>query len=83
MWTRPYGGMNAEYWVIPTNKPVYGPRYLAEQIKKCTYHRLIMQNIVTESNRLGQVYGSMAVESTIQRLDAYPVNTRKSIFMSV
>src|SRR5258706_11499949 len=28
MWTRPYGGMNAEYWVIPTNKPVYGPMYL-------------------------------------------------------
>ncbi len=28
-----------------------------------------------------QFYGSVAVDSVIQRLDAYPVSQRKSIFM--
>jgi hypothetical protein len=82
IWTRPYGGMPAEWWKVPVNKPVWGPRYLAEQIKRCYYHRLIMQpNQPTESNGLGQFYGSMAADTTIQRLDALPVSTRRSVFM--
>jgi len=82
LWTRPYGGMPAEYWKVPTNKPVWGPRYLAEQIKKCNYHRLKMQqNVVTETNGYGQMYGALAVDTTVQRLDARPVSTRKSVFM--
>src|SRR5271169_3719461 len=43
IWTRPYGGMSAEFWRVPTNKPVWGPRYLAEQIKRARYARLVMQ----------------------------------------
>ena len=31
--------------------------------------------------RGNQYYGSMAVDTTIQRLDALPVSTNKSIFM--
>lgn len=82
IWTRPYGGVNAEYWRVPTNKPVWGPRYLAEQIKKATYHRLVMkQNIVTEANSVGQMFGAMAADTIVQRLDAMPVSSRKSIFM--
>jgi len=37
IWTRPFGGMPAEFWKVPVNKPVWGPRYLAEQIKRCYY----------------------------------------------
>lgn len=82
VWTKPYGGMPAEYWEVPVNKPVWGPRYLAEQITKARHHRLIMD----ESKSIGgdgrtQYYGAMAVDTIVQRLDARPVSTRKSIFM--
>lgn len=81
MWTKPYPGMPAEEWDVPVNKPVWGPRYLAEQIKRKFYHRLVMQDRPTSSEGGMQYYGSMAVDTTIQRLDANPVSTRKSIFM--
>lgn len=82
MWTRPFGGMPAEYWRVPTNKPVWGPRYLAEQIKRKCYHRLVMQqNQINSSDGMGQYYGNLAVDTTVQRLDAHPVSQRKSIFM--
>ena len=85
IWTRPYGGMPAEFWKIPPNKPVWGPRYLAEQIKRKYYHRLVMQETrssnLVGSDGMGQYYGSLAADTTIQRLDAHPVNQRKSLFM--
>src|SRR5574338_713808 len=81
MWTKPYPGMPAEEWDVPVNKPVWGPRYLAEQIKRKFYHRLVMQDRPTSSEGGMQYYGSMAVDTTIQRLDANPVSTMKSIFM--
>ena len=83
MWTKPFPGLPAEFWKVPVNKPVYGPRYLAEQIKRARYHRLIMQEskMVGADNR-AQYYGQMAVDTTVQRLDALPVSSNKSIFMS-
>jgi len=82
IWTRPYPGMAAEMWQVPTNKPVWGPRYLAEQIKRKFYHRLIMQqHNISSSDGLGNYYGSMAVDTTVPRLTAAPVSSRKSIFM--
>lgn len=81
-WTRPFPGMPAEEWKVPVNTPVWAPRYVAEQIKSCSYHRLKMQQHVgTGSDGMGQYYGSMAVDTTVQRLDAIPVSTRKSVFM--
>jgi hypothetical protein len=81
MWTRPFAGVNAEFWKIPCNKPVWAPRYVAEQLKKKYYHRLVMQQNVNGSDGNGQYYGTMAVDTTVQRLDAIPVSSRKSIFM--
>lgn len=82
LWTKPFAGMPAEEWSVPTGKPVWGPRHLAERLAGCKYHRLTMQqNVVTESNHVGQMFGAMAVDTTIQRLDAIPVSARKSIFM--
>jgi len=82
LWTRPFPGVPAENWVVPVNTAVWGPRYLAEQIKGCTYHRLHMQQHTgTGSDGMGQYYGAMAVDKTIQRLDALPVSKKKSIFM--
>lgn len=82
LWTKPYAGMPAEFWQVPSGKPVWGPRYLAERLHGCTYHRLVMQqNVGTSSDHMGQYYGAMAADTTVQRIDAIPVSTRKSIYM--
>lgn len=82
MWTRPYAGMPAEFWEVPVNRPVWGPRYLAEQIKRCSYHRLVMsENKITSSDGMGSYYGQMAADTTVQRLDCHPISQRKSVFM--
>jgi hypothetical protein len=80
-WTRPFGGIPAEYWEVPVNKPVWGPRYLAEAISSKKYHRFVMENRPVESNGMGTVYGAMAVQQTVQRLDAFPVSMQKTIAM--
>ncbi len=80
MWTHPFGGVGAEFWEVPTNKPVWGPRYLADQIQRKSYSRLIMENNTTERTGMGTFYGTLAADTKIQRLDAYPVTERKSIF---
>lgn len=82
LWTKPFPGCPAEYWNVPSNKPVWGPRFLAERLKGCQYHRLTMlQNQTTGSDGMGQYYGAMAVDTTVQRLDAHPVSQKKSVFM--
>ncbi len=81
LWTKPYAGMPAEEWKVPVNTPIWGPRYLAERIKGCTYHRLKMQQNTVGADGMGQYYGTMAVDTTVQRLDALPVSTKKSVFM--
>lgn len=82
MWTKPFAGVPAQFWKVPVNKPVWGPRYLAEQIKKCCYHRLRMdQSVSAGADGMGQYYGSMVADLTVQRMDAHPVSSRKSVFM--
>lgn len=81
VWVKPFAGLPAEWWKVPVNKPVWGPRYLAERIKGCSYHRLTMQESVTQNHGMGQFYGQMAADTTIQRLDAMPATKTKSIFM--
>ena len=82
LWTRPYGGVHAMFWKVPVNTPVWGPRYLAEQIQGRKYHRLTMQeNRSAGSDGVASYHGAMAVDTTIQRLEARPVSTRKSVFM--
>lgn len=81
IWTLPFTGMEAEYWEVPTNKPVWGPRYLAEQIKRKFYHRLVMTRSNNVQDGFGQYYGTMAADTTIQRLDAVPATEKRSVFM--
>jgi|ERR1700691_84502 len=81
LWTKPYGGIAAEWWEVPVNIPVFGPRYLAERIKGAVYHRFFMSDTVREQGSGVIYHGSMSVDKTIQRLDAYPVSEKKSIFM--
>jgi hypothetical protein len=83
LWTKPYAGMSAEEWKVPVNKPIWGPRYLANRLKDCTYHILTMEpgNGVSGSDYAGTYQGSVAVKQTINRLDAIPATKRRSIFM--
>lgn len=81
-WTKPFPGVPAEYWVVPTNKPVWAPRYVAEQIKRCNYHRLKMDLRTTVgADFMGSYQGNIVIDTTVQRLDATPVSSRKSVFM--
>lgn len=82
-WTKKFPGQPAEFWKIPVNTPVWGPRYLAEQLSSRTYHRLVMkQDKITGSDQQGnQYFGAMASDTTINRLNARPVNTKRSVFM--
>lgn len=84
LWTKPYAGVPAMFWQIPVNKPVWGPRYLAERIKACQYHRLKMEEHVTGGDELGagnKYYGQMVVDTIVNRLDAKPVSVQRSVFM--
>lgn len=84
VWTRPFGGLPAQFWEVPVGKVVWGPRHLAEQLKKAHYHRMKTLDVPTASDRGHQFYGCPVVDHTIQRLDAKPVsNNRKSIFMGM
>lgn len=83
LWTKPFPGVPCEEWKVPTNKPVWGPRYLAEQIARKFYHRLKTEDrpIAEIGSGITQT-GQMVVDTTIQRLSAVPVTRRKSIFMN-
>jgi len=81
MWTKPYAGVPAEFWQIPSNKIVNAPRYVAEQIKKTKYRRLKMSDTTTGQDGMGSYYGNLVADTIVQRIDAYPVSNRKSIFM--
>jgi hypothetical protein len=82
IWTKKFRGIPSEYWEVPSGKPVWGPRYLAERIAACSYNRLKTEDRVIESGHMGTITGAIVVDQKIQRLDAVPANkTRRSIFM--
>ena len=82
IWTKPFAGLPAEEWIVPVNKPIWGPRYLAEQISRCNYHILTMQKSSQGSDHAGQYYGQMVADKTVSRLEARSVNAKnKNIFL--
>jgi hypothetical protein len=81
LWTKPFPGVPAEFWKVPSNRPVWGPRYLAERLTKCQYHRLKTENKPTFTEGGNTFYGDMVVDTTINRIDARPVSSHRSIFM--
>ena len=81
-WTHPFGGKGAEFWRVPSDKPVWIPRYAAEQLTRCKYHRMKMdESQMRSADGMGTYYGSMIVQTTVQRIDAVPVSNKRSIFM--
>lgn len=86
LWTKPYPGMPAEFWQVPTNKPIWGPRYLAERIRGCQYRVLKMDESPAENNTSSRdsvaVYkGVIQLDKQVSRLTAEPVSNRRSVFM--
>lgn len=82
LWTKPYAGVPAEEWEVPVNKPIWGPRYLAEQIRRCTYHRLIMEDKAPIGEDFAATYqGRMVADKIVPRLTAEPVIKSRSVFM--
>jgi hypothetical protein len=75
LWTRPFPGVPAEEWEVPVNKPVWGPRYLAEQIARKFYHRLVMEDTPTQESNGIRYYGTMVIKNTIHRLNAHPASS--------
>ena len=90
IWTKPFPGMNCEFWQVPANKPVWGPRYLAEQITRARHHNLVMKGgaanpfdgSVQYQDAVGQIQGQIVAKETVQRLDARPYRRQTQISMS-
>lgn len=82
IWTKKYPGTAAEFWEVPSGKPVWGPRYLAEQIKKCNYRRLKMNESTNiGSDHIGSYTGQLIVDQVVARLEATPVSSGRSVFV--
>lgn len=81
-WTKKFAGISAEFWKIPVNRKVWGPRYLAEQIASKSYTRLVMEDKATHSEGGGTFYGQMVATNRIQRLEARPARGRLQVAMS-
>ncbi len=83
LWTKPFAGVPYENWIVPCNKPIWGPRYLAEQIQRKSYNRLKMnENVQVSNSAYGVMTGQLAVDTKVKRLDAYPASTARSVFMN-
>jgi hypothetical protein len=76
-----FPGTAIEDWEIPVNVPVMAPRMVAERLTGCGYHILKMEDRVTHSEGFGTFTGQMVAKSKVQRLDARPVSSRRSLFM--
>jgi len=72
LWTKPFAGISAEFWKVQTNKKVWGPRYLAEQISRKGYNRLTMEDRPVSQDGGHTFTGQLVATNRIQRLDARP-----------
>ena len=82
LWTKKFPGVCAEEWEVPVNKPVWGPRYLAEQIRAKVYSRLTIDDKMGDCDGFVQYYGQIVVDQKVPRLTAEPVISNKSVFMN-
>jgi hypothetical protein len=80
-WTKPFAGMPAEWWSVPCNKPLWAPRYVYNRIKDSYYHRLVMRDMATNIDGMGSYYGTLAADSTVNRLDANLVSNNRTLSM--
>jgi hypothetical protein len=74
-WTKPFPGMPAEFWEVPVNVPIAVPRYVAQRLSECKYHRLTMEDRATGTTGSATWTGAMVVSETTHRIDCRGVGS--------
>ena len=75
VWTKAFTQDPAHQREDPVNTPVYIPRLLAEQLAKCAYTQMkIEENTTREISGGISQYGVMVAESRKQRIECRPVD---------
>lgn len=84
LWTKPFPGVPAEFWIVPSGKAVWIPRHVADKLEHgCSYRRLKTVDRPYSHDQMGTQYYGQIVEDTINyRISARPVSTRKNFSMS-
>lgn len=72
-WTKHWPGEPAHFWQIPVNKPIYLPKFLAEELQGCCYHRLVMQSRSPDQIREGEPMEDLVAKETRHRIDCRSV----------
>jgi hypothetical protein len=82
LWTKPFAGMPAEFWNVPVGVSVSAPQYVKNRIDECYYHKLSMQqNVSNGTDGMGEYYGSMVVDNVVQRLETLNIKKNPRIYM--
>jgi hypothetical protein len=71
-WLKPYPGLPAHEWIVPVNKPIYLPQYVAEHLAKRSYVRYVMQE--RRGAGEGDLTHEMAAKEVRHRLDCRSVD---------
>ncbi len=86
MWTGLWGCEPGYFWLVPTNKPIWIPLFLAKQIKGCRYHEIVMKDpfdndptIASRKVHTVEIVNKMTVERRKQRLDCNIYNEEFAI----
>lgn len=72
-WTKRWTGEPAHFWQIPVNKPIYLPKFLAEELQNCCYHRLVMEEASQSNNDGSSLTHSLVSKETRHRIDCRSV----------
>lgn len=83
-WTKPFPGVAAEFWIVPSGKPVWIPRYVADKLEHgCTYRRLKTVDRPYSQDQMGtQYFGQLVQDEINYRISGRPVSTRKNFVIS-
>lgn len=83
LWTKPFPGLPAEFWIVPSGRAVWIPRYVADRLEnECQYKRLKMQDTRPYANDgTSQMTTQIVYDDIIHRISARPVSTSKRFSM--
>lgn len=81
LWTKPFPGIPAEEWEIPVNKPVNAPKYVYDNVKRCRYTRLMMDESPTNVEGGMTYYGRLIAKQKVERLSASKADEEITISM--
>lgn len=80
LWVKKFPGTCTEEWIIPTNKPVWAPRYVRERIEDCGYTVFKASQSLHSDNGISYT-GYLEVQERKNRLSTKDVSKKKNIYM--